>query len=90
MASDLRDLKPGGPDRVVIDNDGEAVSPRRAREEYGITPDVVFVRADGWALAAPKHLVGVAFKQWPDSWVSFCIRPSTELIPIEEWDGTIE
>src|SRR5262245_59247353 len=45
--------------RVVIDELGGAVNPRRA-SEMGVTPDVVFIRNDGWVLGAPARLESVA------------------------------
>lgn len=59
-----------GPDRVLIGADGTAVPPRRAREEYGIVPDVVFVRNDGWSLGAPIELRVAAYGLWEDEWIT--------------------
>ena len=59
-----------GPDRVLIGADGTAVPPRRAREEYDIVPDVVFVRNDGWSLGAPIEMRFVAHELWKEGWIT--------------------
>lgn len=83
--TDLREITQYGPDKVIISEHGNACPSKRAREEYGINPDVVFVRNDRWCLAAPKQFAMVAYAQWSDAWTHFCIRPSTTLRPISEW-----
>lgn len=64
-------IKKRGPDRVVVDAGGTAVTPNRALMEYGLVPDMVFIRSDGWSLGAPSQFRQVAFKMWDDEWVSF-------------------
>lgn len=59
----------GGPDRVVVDFEGYAVPPKRAREEYGIAVETVFVRDDGWMLGATKAMSHVAYAQWSKYWI---------------------
>lgn len=59
-----------GPDRVVINEEGEGVSPFRASLACIILPTVIFIRADGWSLGAPRHLVNIAHKMWKDEWVA--------------------
>ena len=54
-----KDIMEHGPQRVMISVD-EAVSSRRAREDYGINPDVIFIRNDGWSLGAPTRLEAAA------------------------------
>ena len=78
-----------GPDRVLISSDGEATSSRRAREEHGVNPDVIFIRRDGWSLGAPKHLARVAYRLWADEWVLFIERPDTEERAIVEWNPLV-
>lgn len=53
-----------GPTRVVINSDGEALPPGRAKREQGIEPDMIFVRYDGWSLGAPMSLRHVAESKW--------------------------
>jgi hypothetical protein len=74
-----------GPDRIVINADQEAVSSRRAWEEYNITPDVIFIRHDGWSLGARKDLAAQAFGTWSDSWVAFMEKPNRVARPISEY-----
>lgn len=57
-----------GPNRVVINLEGEATSPSRAAQK-GIYPEVIFIREDGWSLGAPAHLEEAARQLWPDEWV---------------------
>ena len=74
-----------GPDRVVVDEHGKAVNPRRAFHEYGIVPFVVFVRNDGWTLGAPEKLEPIAFAMWASDWVGFIQWPSPRLRPMTEY-----
>lgn len=69
-----------GPDRVVINREGEALGSRRARE-MGVTPDVIFIRDDGWSLGAPARLRGVAESMWRDQWAGVLTRPETKAVP---------
>jgi hypothetical protein len=78
-------LKEWGPDRVVINAEGEAVPPLRARRDHNIYPDIIFARNDGWMLAAPIHLQEVAERMWPDEWVAVVVRGSWEPISYKEW-----
>lgn len=55
-------------DRVVVATDGSAVSWQQATQDYGIQPDVIFVRNDGWTLGAPNWLRNVAYALWSDCW----------------------
>lgn len=68
-----------GPDRVMID-EIEGVSCRRAEENYNVTPDIIFIRNDGWSLGAPWNLRDAAEKTWSDCWVGVLIKPQT--VPI--------
>jgi len=68
-----------GPSRVLISRD-RAVPPSRAREEYGVIPDIVFIRDDGWSLGAAKELEDMAFSKWPCEWIGFLRRP--DKIPV--------
>lgn len=74
-----------GPDRVVINEDGEATTPKLAREQHRIVPDVIFIRFDGWALAAPEFLERVAYQLWQNDWTHFVRRPSMTPLPIREY-----
>lgn len=55
-----------GPTRVVINVHGEAVPPGRT----SISPDIIYIRNDGWTLGAPREFDGIARKMWADMWVA--------------------
>lgn len=60
------------PTRLVTDKHGYA-RPPKAGDVY----DVVFVRDDGWSLAAPESLREVARSLWEREWVSVIECPGT-------------
>jgi hypothetical protein len=62
--------------RVVIDHEGTAVSMRKAFE-MGFSPDVGFMRGDGWSLGAPKELEYVAQRIWANEWKYKIEKPQT-------------
>lgn len=74
-----------GPTRVLVNEDGIAVKPRRAREVYDITPDIVFIRDDGWSLGAPKHLADIAEAIWENEWKGVLLRPLSVPITYGEY-----
>jgi len=74
-----------GPTRVVISEDGSAVSPKRAKEAYRITPDVVFIRDDGWSLGAPKRFADIAEAIWENKWRGVLLRPLSVPITYGEY-----
>lgn len=78
-----------GPDRVVVDAEGEAAIPSRARERYGVEPVVIFVRGDGWSLGAPREFADVAFRTWSDEWVGYVILGAepVQLHDVDSWQG---
>lgn len=86
MQKYMKILMESGPDRVVINFEGEATSSRRAREVFGVSPDVVFLRNDGWMLGAPASLESVAFKIWRNEWIGFVRRPNQKFSPIKEYN----
>lgn len=59
------------PNRVVVQEDGLAASPKFALEQYGVRPEIVFVRVDGWVLGAPRRFEHVAFALWENDWVQY-------------------
>jgi Uma2 family endonuclease len=75
-----------GPTRVLISQDAQATTPRRAREEHNITPDVIFIRNDGWSLGAPARYESIARALWRDDWIGFIRRPNTRAEPYQEED----
>lgn len=68
-----------GPSRVIINSEGEATTPRQARENYQIVPDIIFIRKDGWSLGARKEHARIAAEMWKDEWLYFLIRPLYEI-----------
>ena len=57
------------PVRVLVSADGTATTPGKALKDYGVRYDVVYVRDDGWTLAAPQALDLVAYALWSDHWL---------------------
>lgn len=78
-----------GPTRMMI-GEHEATLCSRARDEYDMVPHVVFVREDGWMLAAPAELEAAAYKVWKDSWLGFCYKGDTCFYPIQMYMGDAE
>lgn len=75
----IRRLKTHGPDRIMLASD-YAVSPNNAvASGYSPIWDIVFVRNDGWTLAAPKHLERVAHQTWPDCWIAVLSREELKI-----------
>ena len=74
-----------GPRRVMINAAGEALSSERARNIYGTTPDIIFIRDDEWSLGAPFEFEGIAYKMWQDMWVGYLCRPGTHMRTMEEY-----
>ena len=68
----------------MIDPD-EAVTSRRAREEYRIVPDIIFIRNDGWSLGAPQHLEHAAYRLWKDEWTYFMRPPEIIIHRMDEY-----
>lgn len=68
----------------MIDPD-EAVTAKRALKEYGIVPDIVFIRNDGFTLGAPTHLEHAAYSLWKGQWTHFLRRPVITPLPMEEY-----
>lgn len=73
------------PTRVVVDSDGYAVPPSKAKAGYGIEPDIVFEREDGWSLGAPSKYENLAYMAWEGEWVSFQRKEDKEPQHISEY-----
>lgn len=71
--------------RVVINPEGEATDPIRAKRDHGITPDIVFIRDDGWTLGAKDCHRDVAFDMWIESWTHFYRVEDGKIRPIGEY-----
>jgi hypothetical protein len=63
-------IRKQGPDRVVINSEGEACGPEIAQDEYGVEYSVVYLRNDGWTLGVSPGLRSVAFDMYADSWIA--------------------
>lgn len=70
------------PSRIIINDQGEA---RPLRKEDIQQVEVVFVRKDGWSLAAPDHLIEVARKMWDDEWVAVLIKGEPAPVIYKAW-----
>lgn len=70
------------PSRVIIGVSGAGVRPTPALMEK-VT--IVFIRNDGWSLAAPARLERAAYNIWKDCWSSFVRWPETQTRPISEY-----
>lgn len=75
-------LRREGPTRVLINRQGDAVTPARARE-CGVHVDVVFVRDDGWTLGCPLNLEATAYAFGRTEWVATVPMVSEELLEYE-------
>lgn len=84
LAEESAKIHREGPSRVLIDAEGLAVSSERARRDYGVKPDVIFIRNDGWSLGAPASLEVAASQLWPDAWVGIMRRPNATAVPWPE------
>lgn len=81
----LEHLRYNGPSRVVINAEGEAWGSRRAREQLGIVPDIIFFRYDGWSLASTSDLEHVAYDMWRGDWVGFIRRGDAAISDISSY-----
>lgn len=73
------------PDRVVIDSGGLATTPERAEKEYGIVPEVIFVRNDEWSLGAPLQFEEITYRLWKNQWRYFVYRKDNHWRSIETY-----
>ena len=81
----LKRIAAQGPTRVIIDAQGTATPPGRAKKIFFIDPDVVFIRDDGWTLGAPTKFAEVARKMWEHDWVAYAIPPYIRTEPMSTW-----
>jgi hypothetical protein len=70
----LKRIKVYGPNRVVINKEGEAYSPNTAEKMDGVTPTIIFVRDDGWSLGAPDKLWWTAMSMWYHHWTHVIVK----------------
>ena len=50
-----------------------------------VAPTLVFIRDDGWMLAASEKFEAIAHEMWEDKWVGFCRFPSTTVQDIADY-----
>jgi hypothetical protein len=81
----------GGISRVVVNNAGESVSNEQLDQQMAemleteganglknlqkFAPHIMFIRNDGWILAASPKFEKVAYELWKDAWVGFVKCP---------------
>ena len=80
----MANIRAGGPDKVLISTKGDSV-PFSFASRYRVVPQVIFIRNDGWSLAAPGNLYGVAYKLWEGDWIGVLVKPEMEPISVEEF-----
>lgn len=72
LAGLIERVRAYGPTRVVVRTEGghvaEATTPDLALRCFGVVPDVVFVRRDGWTLGARQQDRDAAYRLWAGEW----------------------
>jgi len=80
----IEKIKRNGPDRVLVDEDGETVTPLTASIHYpDVKIEVIFIRKDGWSLGAHSDLIGQAYDLWADHWAFIWMLESNSVTTIE-------
>ena len=77
-------LHPSDASRVMMPG-GLGMPPFRAVKVRTDTPTVVFMRDDGWSLAAYPDSEAEAYESWRDKWMYFYVGPTWEPRPISEY-----
>lgn len=83
----IDEIRPTPTPRRVMVAKHIAASPDAAEKRFGIKPDVVFVRNDGWTLGAPENLASHAHAQWPETWIAFYRLDDMRVRPIDDFDS---
>lgn len=60
--------------RVTVESPIYGTTPEIAKAQYGITPDVIFLRSDNWSLGAPMQFAEESDELWPGNWVGFVTK----------------
>ena len=70
-----------GPTRVVYLDGGElsAGPPAKVKSRFGVTPEIVWIRQDGWSLGAPFSLSSHAYRVWEGQWVAMLNLRTSEV-----------
>lgn len=61
-------LRKQGPQRTLLP-DGTGVRPKHAYKDFGIIPEIVFIRQDGWTLGVMPDTYEMGRKMWEDEWI---------------------
>lgn len=85
----LENIKKVGPDRVIINEHGDGVSAKRAKEIHNIIPITIFIRNDGWSLGAAEPFEVLAYQLWRDEW-SHVLLQSGDCMTIETFLNAME
>jgi len=67
-------LKDSSLTRVCVESPIYGTTPEIAKAQYGITPDVIFLRSDDWSLGAPMKFAEESDNLWCDGWVGFVTK----------------
>jgi hypothetical protein len=65
----IEEIRARGPTRVMVSSAGYCAPPGEALERYGIVPEIILIRDDGWSLGTPRKWLEWAMKLWRDYWV---------------------
>lgn len=79
----VRNLTFSGPSRVMVSKTKSATY-RVATTQFHIVPTIIFIRYDGWTLAANEKLERAAYDTWPENWIAFLRKPNEVAQPIAE------
>lgn len=87
--------------RVVVNNAGETISGKQLNTQMTelmlteganglqqldtVAPHIMFVREDGWILAASPKFEKVAYNMWKDEWVGFVKCPDEFIEDIADY-----
>ncbi len=79
-------IKEKGPTRTMINEHGTVVTPFRAQTEHRITTiNIIFIREDGWSIAAPMELETIAHGLYEDKWIGFSLHPFNNVQLIQHY-----
>lgn len=77
------------PIRVVVDERCHMTTAELAIADYDITPDIIFMRDDGWSLGAPADLEEHAYALWRGHWAWFQRRDDDGPQPMTKYRPSI-
>lgn len=65
----VQDVFDKGPNRYLVNAEGDAVPPKRAQDAGLPPPKWIFIRNDAWSLCATNGLRNAAYSLWPRDWI---------------------